>query len=408
MSHDRAYFSLLNIGHSLDHLFMLIFATVAALALHQQWQVDYAVLLAYATPGFIAFGLFSFPAGYLADKWSRDAMMVVFFIGGGLAAILTSLAQTPLQISIGLAVIGMFAAIYHPVGLSLVTTYWQRSGKRIAINGVWGNFGVAGAALITGFLIDYSGWRSAFVLPGVFSIFVGLFYLKLRLPYIKRENKHDQATEKTKKDVAMSKTRRAWLWRVGIIVFITSLMASIIFQAGSFALPKILDERLDGLLATLASWHPWFNDNQASLIGLMASLVFIGASMGQLLVGHLLDKLPSKQVFILVSASQFLFFALMPGLQDLAALLVAFGFMLGTFGEIPINDFVVSQIAKGPYRARVYGARYVVSFSGHALTLPLVAWIYQYWGFDTLFWLLAAASLSILVAASFLPKKLAI
>ena len=406
MSHDRLYFSLLNAGHFLDHLFMLIFATVAALALHQQWQVDYAVLLVYATPGFITFGLFSFPAGYLADKYSRDAMMVVFFIGAGLAAILTSLAQTPLQISIGLAVIGMFAAIYHPVGLTLVTTNWQRSGKRIAMNGVWGNFGVAGAALITGFLIDYSGWRSAFVLPGVFSIFMGLFYIKLRLPHIRRENKRDQATEKTKEAISTPKTPRTWIWRVGIIVFITSLMASIIFQAGSFALPKILDERLDGLVAALLSWHPWFNDNQASLIGLMASLVFIGASMGQLLVGHLLDKLPSKQVFILVSATQLLFFALMPGLQDLAALLVAFGFMLGTFGEIPINDFVVSQIAKGPYRARVYGARYVVSFSGHALTLPLVAWIYQYWGFDTLFYLLAAASLSILVAASFLPKKL--
>ena len=405
MSHDRAYFSLLNAGHFLDHLFMLIFASVAALALYQEWQISYAALLAYATPGFITFGLFSFPAGYLADKWSRDGMMAVFFMGGGLAAILTSLAQTPLQISLGLSLIGMFAAIYHPVGLTLVTTHWQRSGKRIAINGVWGNFGVAGAALITGLLIDYSGWRSAFVVPGVFSIILGLLYIKLRAPYMQHEE-HKKTSAQQTNDEPLSASRRAWLWRVGIVVFITSLMASIIFQAGSFALPKILDERLNGLVLQLANWHPWFADNQASLIGLMASLVFIGASMGQLVVGHLLDKLPSKQVFILVSASQCLFFALMPGLENLSALLVAFGFMLGTFGEIPINDFVISQIAHGPYRARVYGARYVVSFSGHALTLPLVAWVYQGWGFDTLFWLLTIASLSILLAASFLPKKL--
>ena len=43
-------------------------ATVAALVLHREWGVGYADLLAYATPGFFAFGLFSLPAGWLADS----------------------------------------------------------------------------------------------------------------------------------------------------------------------------------------------------------------------------------------------------------------------------------------------------------------------------------------------------
>ena len=150
MTRDRAYFLLLNIGHFLDHLFMLIFATVAALALHREWGLGYAALLAYATPGFFAFGVFALPAGWLADRWSRDGMMAVFFIGIGMASILTGYAQTPLQIGIGLFVVGMFAAIYHPVGLAIVTMKWRNMGMRIAANGVWGNLGVASAALITG------------------------------------------------------------------------------------------------------------------------------------------------------------------------------------------------------------------------------------------------------------------
>ena len=60
-------------------MFTLIFATVAALAVHREWDIGYADLLTYATPGFFAFGLFSLPAGWLADKWSRDGMMCVFF-----------------------------------------------------------------------------------------------------------------------------------------------------------------------------------------------------------------------------------------------------------------------------------------------------------------------------------------
>ena len=33
MTHARAHFAFLNIGHFLDHFFMLVFATVAALTL---------------------------------------------------------------------------------------------------------------------------------------------------------------------------------------------------------------------------------------------------------------------------------------------------------------------------------------------------------------------------------------
>jgi MFS family permease len=80
-------------------------------------------------------------------------MMGVFFCGSGLAAIATGFAETPLQVGIGLFVIGIFGAIYHPVGLAIVTAKWKNMGSRIAVNGVWGNLGVAGAALLTGFLI---------------------------------------------------------------------------------------------------------------------------------------------------------------------------------------------------------------------------------------------------------------
>ena len=81
MNRDCLYFLLLNIGHFLVHLFMLIFATVAALVLYREWDMGYAGLLVFATPGFFAFGVFSLPAGWLVDKWSRDGMMCVFFIG---------------------------------------------------------------------------------------------------------------------------------------------------------------------------------------------------------------------------------------------------------------------------------------------------------------------------------------
>ena len=409
INRDHLHFLLLNIGHFLDHLFTLIFATVAALALYREWGVGYAALLAYATPGFFAFGLFSLPAGWLADKWSRDGMMVVFFVGIGLAAIATGFARSPLEIGIGLFVIGIFAAIYHPVGLAIVTMKWRNTGMRLATNGVWGNLGVASAALITGYLIDNGGWRYAFYLPGLFSIFVGLIYLAVQRHNIGLEHvEAKKASAAPATGNSMSANQKSLLLRVSIIVFVTTAVSSIIFQSTTFALPKIFDERLQGLVADIAGLLSGETDSGdvATVLGSLTFLVFAVASIAQLIVGMMLDRFGPRKVFMVVASMQLVFFALMPGLTDGVAFAVALGFMLGAFGQIPINDYMIGKMASGAHRARIYGIRYVVAFSVLAMTLPLVAYVYKNWGFDTLFQILAAAAFVILCVVSLLPKTL--
>ncbi len=409
MNRDSFYFLLLNIGHFLDHLFTLVFATVAALALSREWGVGYAELLVYATPGFFAFGLFSLPAGWLADKWSRDGMMCVFFIGIGLAAIVAGFAETPLQMGVRLFVIGIFAAIYHPVGLALVTLKWRDTGMRIASNGVWGNLGVACAALITGYLIDNGGWRMAFILPGVVSIAVGLIYLAVRWRTIHDDHKGaGSVAPQAAGDV--SAAQRAMIIRVAVIVFLTTAVSSVIFQSTTFALPKIFDERLQNLAFEMSRGVARLigsgEGDVATMIGFMAFTVFAVASIAQLIVGRSLDAFGPRKVFMAVAALQILFFLLMPGLRDGLALAVALGFMLGAFGQIPINDYMIAKTASGTNRARIYGIRYVVSFSVLAVALPLISYVYLNWGFDTLFRILAGAAAVILVTVSTLPRQM--
>ena len=55
------------------------------------------------------------------------------------------------QIGVALTLVGVFAAIYHPVGLALVVQGRSKTGMPLAINGVCGNLGVACAALLSGF-----------------------------------------------------------------------------------------------------------------------------------------------------------------------------------------------------------------------------------------------------------------
>jgi MFS family permease len=395
---ERMKFLFLNIGHFIDHLMTLVFATVAALALSRDWGLSYAELVPYATPGFVAFGLFSLPAGRIADRWSRDGMIVVFFIGIGFAALAASLARNPVEMAVGLFIIGVFAAIYHPVGLAMVVEQATRPGRAsragfaLGLNGVWGNLGVGSAALITGYCIDRGGWRAAFVWPGIVSIVVGIGYWWMI--HSNGQGWRNPAASKGAAGPPLTPGFKAALLRLSAIVFFTTAVSSVIFQSTTFALPKIFAERLTGIAGS------------ATLVGQLAFVVFAVASLAQLLVGKLLDVYGPRLVFMAVASIQIVFFLMMPGLQDWPAVLVALAFMLGAFGQIPINDYMVGKMAKSELRASIYGVRYVVGFTSLAAALPLIAWIHRGWGFDMLFKVLAGAAALILLAAIQLPHKL--
>jgi len=389
MQRKQIKFLYLNLGHFLDHLFMLVFATVAALRLNVEWGLGYAELIPYATPGFIAFGVCAILAGWIADKWSREGMITVFFIGIGISSMLTGLANSPLQIALGLTLIGIFAAIYHPVGLAMVVQGRDKTGLPLAVNGVFGNLGVASAALLTGFLIDTAGWRSAFYLPGVVSILLGISYWM----FIARDKPASDGAGVGKGSApAMASTvSRATLIRVFAIIFFTTAVGGLIFQSTTFALPRIFAERLSDFAVS------------ATQVGWYAFLVFSLAALAQLLIGYLVDHHSLRLVFATVALLQAVFFYLMTHLQGLAALLLAIAFMFVVFGQIPINDVLVGRMARSEWRSRAFALRYVVTFSVMASAVPLIGWLHANGGFARLFSVLAFAAALIFCATLLLP-----
>ena len=389
MQRNQVKFLYLNIGHFLDHLFMLIFASVAAFQLNSEWGMSYGALIPYATPGFIAFGVCALLAGWIADKWSREGMIVIFFIGIGVSSILTGMANSPFQIATGLTLVGIFAAIYHPVGLAMVVHGRTKTGIPLAINGIFGNMGVASAALLTGFLVDSSGWRSAFFVPGIISIVLGIAYLF----FIRGDKPLEAANEATSNVSGPPSISRHTFQRIFAIILFTTAIGGLVFQSTTFALPKIFEERLVDFAGT------------ATMVGWYAFLVFSLAAFAQLLIGYLVDHYSIRVVFATVALSQAVLFFLMTHLEGIAALLVAFAFMFVVFGQIPINDVLIGRMARSEWRSRVYALRYIVTFSVMASTVPLISWVHQNWGFEKLFGILTIAALAIFAATLVLPKS---
>ncbi|MET0081441.1 MAG: MFS transporter [Sedimenticola sp.] len=388
MQRNQLNFIFLNAGHFLDHFFMLIFASVAALRLSEEWGMSYSELIPYATPGFIAFGACALVAGWIADRWSRHGMLVIFFLGIGISSVISGLANSPIQMAIGLLLIGIFASIYHPVGLAMVVNGQKKTGTLLAINGVFGNMGVASAALVTGVLIDTYGWASAFYIPGTVSIIIGILYL-LFIRFESRQESSQGKHESNIKPVDNQVSKRTLIHVFGIIFFTTAI-GGLIFQSTTFSLPKVFAEAMGG---------------SASSIGWYSFLVFSVAALAQLVVGHLLDNHSVRSVFAVIAAMQTLLFIVMTQTSGFTSLYVAIGFMLFVFGQIPINDVLVARLVKSKWRSRAYAVRYIVTFSVMALAVPFIAWIHGEWGFNILFAVLAFSALMIFAATLLLPAN---
>src|SRR4029453_7541579 len=100
---------LLNVGHAIDHLFLLIFATAVG-AIAAEWGMAWQDLMPYTVGAFVMFGLGSLPAGRLGDLWGRRVMMIVFFVGIGRGGLLVAFASGRWSLAAALTLMGAFAA----------------------------------------------------------------------------------------------------------------------------------------------------------------------------------------------------------------------------------------------------------------------------------------------------------
>ena len=374
----------LNLGHLLDHLVMLVFPTVV-LSLSREWGRDYSEMLPLALGGFIAFGAFAIPAGWLADHWSRYKMMAVFFFGIGASLFVTGFASSPWQIAAGLTLTGMFAAIYHPVGIAMLVSAPRNLGMALGWNGLWGNLGLAFAAIVSGFLMDRFGWRTAFFLPGLLAMAAGVAFVLL-VP-------DPGPVPKKSKTIGLHLDART-MALIFVILLVATACGGVIFNSTTVAMPKIFDERLRALAQTNFG------------VGALVAFVYSVAAFAQVLMGTLMSRYDMRHLMIGVGLVQIPLLFAAATLDGWPMLVVALLMMMAIFGQIPLNDGIVGKYVADEYRARVLSVRYVVSLGVASVAVPMIALLHRTeGGFRNVFLVLAVLASAIFVAALFFPSR---
>ncbi len=356
----RLSIGFINFAHGIDHYVMLILATLV-IELTTVYGWSYAELIALGTPSFIAFGVFSLPAGWFGDRWSRRNMMALFYFGCGVSLTGAALAPSPVVLAVALAALGMFAAIYHPVGTAMLIEQATSRGRSLAFNGVCGNFGVALAAGTTALLVYGFGWRGAFMVPALVCIVTGVAYVLL-IP----DDRHKVGGRASTPEVVFA----PWVAATIVALFVLiAISAGLVFHVTTVALPKIVDERL-GLSVSLMQ------------VGGIATLILMCGALAQLTIGRLVDRFPLHLLFATVAVLQFIgvvWSAYASGPVLVVALAVA---VAAIYAQVTVNDLVIARYTADAWRSRVYAVRYFLTFLVSGAAVSLIAVLYGRGGFD--------------------------
>ena len=376
----------LNISHFLDHFIMLIFAKSAYDA-GRHFGMSYDEIIIYGVAGFILFGAVAPFAASLADRFSRSLLLVIYHFGIGLAAILAGFAQTVWQLSAAIGLIGVFASIYHPVGIAMLIKSNRKIGFRLGINGVFGNMGVAAAPLIAGILLTMGDWRLCFILPGFFCLIYGFAFITAL------EEEYQQPAQK--KQVKKSGFSPNWKLALAAI-FLSTASGGFVFSAMTFVVPRYFEISMVSLSSSVA------------ITGLLASLVYACASFTQIVVGWIIDRLEPKWVLFSIGIGQIFFIFLTSQFTDFAlffSMLIAMSFV---FGQIPITDTILSRYVPDEWRAKALSLKFMLNLVVGAAVLPICGFLLQTGMLmSSLFIILSCIAALVVAAGIILPVQIA-
>ncbi len=375
------------IGHTYSHLFAPIFFTLVPLALEQHLGLSHGETVSLIVVGNLLFGFAAPIAGWLADRWSSTGMMALYYLGTGAGMVMVGLSDTPFAMAFWLGVTGLFASIYHPVGIAWLVRVSINTGTALGINGVFGAMGAALGAVLTGIMIDTLGWRAAYVVPGsiVLLTFVAFVFCLARGWVV--ESKEDRKPPPP--PVSRADTMRV----IGILAF-TMLCGGLIANATNPALPKAFS--LD------------FSEGSGGVmtVSFFVGAVYAVAGFMQVIGGKLADTLPVRRVYFYGFLLQVPILLAAGWVGGTALVGISILMVSANFGVLPAENILVARYTPSDRRALVFGLKFVLALGISSLGVLLEGAIFDFTGnFTALFATLAGLALAGGIAINHLPRE---
>ena len=297
----------------------------------------------------LPFGLLAMVAGWMADRYGSRRLLIVYLGGCIITAIAAANSHSMPPLFISMLVMGCFASIYHPAGLSLISrvTTPETRGRALGWHGIFGSIGITaapmGAAVLFG--TGWLGWRGYYMALCVPAVVIAL----LVLVSIRRVS----STREPDSQVGPVSEENGPFQRGPYMLLVASGALSG-FVYGAFL--HFLQRYLDG-----AGIRPE-SVSAESFRNLLAAVTLSFAVGGQWLAGRLArpGRLEWLQVAILAASAPCL--VLMGLATGWFCLVSACSFAFIHFMTQPVYNSLIAQLVPSRHRSTGYGFSNMICF----------------------------------------------
>ena len=326
-------------------------------------------------------------------------MIVIFFLGAGASAIVIGTAKSVPALFIGLSLVGLFASIYHPIGIAWLVACARKQGMTLGINAVFGGLGSAVAPVFVGIMVDHVSWRAAFVIPGVLAFTTGpgmLFAWR-------RGWEADLRADREPAPQPGPSTYR----RVFFVLIVTMACNGLVYTGILHTIPKVFESGLGDVLSSTTNFFVMLGIETGNYtdLGLLVGAVIGLSSLCSIFGGWLADRYSAKRIYLIfwiLTIPPLFVVTSTSGMTLLAVVLLAMSFNV-TFAAA--ENILVARYTPFKWRSLAYGARFVLALGVGGLTVLLAGDLYDQDGsFTVLYLILAGGAVLASLGALLLPR----
>ncbi len=349
------------LGHLLNHSLTLIYPVVMVQLAAIYPQASLTTLGLLGTIHYLLYGVGAFPAGWLTDRLGARNILIICFMGSAVAVTYLVLTSGLVNLAIGLALLGLFSALYHPSGLTLISHTSARISRHLSIHGIAGSLGLTLGPLVGGAVAGWFGWRAPFIMFGCLAVIIAV-YVWLSPPSNEdhRSPNHPQAQRPTR-------------LRPLIYCYVIGIFMGLTHRGTLNFLPLHFSQVFEGTLAPVM------------VGGFLTALVLACGILGQIVGGIWGDRYPRRHVMptILVLNIPLLVMMTLTGGYLLVFLAALWGVI--NFSYQPIVNALIADFSSPRQRGTHFGILHGLTFGVGALASTLAGIIGDEWGTAAIF-----------------------
>jgi MFS family permease len=400
--HERQLTWMTGFSHFITHGYMSLLPAVLVV-ITGELGMSFTTIGIIANIGYFLYGLGAFPAGFLADRIGSKRLLTLGIGGMAVSSILVGLSHGVIAFAVTYALLGLFASIHHPAGLSLIARRVESGkGNALGIHGVMGNVGLFLTPLVAGLgLMVFGTWRAAYIFYGV----VGLaFAVILHRTEIHQEESLDwrelcrwpallrgHGPAVAAAPAKMAANTSTIIPIALLLLFAGSILSGFIFRGSLTFFPALLQSEVDFITSS---------DEPEVLAGTVTTLVLLLGLVGAWFGGWINDKIKRPElfpiiVFLIVAPTLYL----ISRCTDSKLLLASCFFSLVYYAWQPSHNFMISRYTHKASQGLGYGINFFLIFGIGSLATAIGGYVADRFSVDRFYLVMSGVGVAALVAA---------